>query len=79
MTRPRRQVIITEAISNPTHSGSQAPWVTLVRFEEKNETSTVRNSAPINTSFQVAVCQIERATARNRIVSRMNVPVTATP
>ena len=79
MTRPRRQVIITEAISDPTISGSHAPCVTLVRLEEKNETSTVRNSAPIGTSFHVAVRQIDRATARNRTVSRMKVPVTATP
>ena len=79
MSRPLRQVIITPAMTRPTASGSQAPSVILARFEVKNATSTVRNRVPRMASLHRGVFHSARATARNRIVLRMKVPVTATP
>ena len=76
---PRRQLIITIDTTNPTASGSQAPCSTLAMLELKNATSTVRNRIATGASLRLAVPHRNLATARNRMVLRMNVPVTATP
>ena len=50
-----------------------------MRFAEKNATSIVRNTDPPITTSARDLFHSSRATARNRIVLRMKVPVTATP
>ena len=76
---PRRQVTITTNTHAAITSGTHPPWRIFVRVEAKNATSKVRNTTAPSATRARRVRQIRCATARNRIVLRTNVPVTATP
>ena len=79
ISRPFCQVVSTLNTPRAIASGNQPPWKTLVRFAAKNVRSTIRNAtAPLITSHS-GLCQSERTTKKNRIVSIASVPVTAIP
>jgi hypothetical protein len=76
---PRRQVVSTMKLARPITSGIQPPCTTLVRLAEKNATSTPRNTAAPSAIHLLGARQSTRATTRNRVVVRTNVPETAIP
>ena len=64
---------------SPISSGTQAPWMNLVRFAPKKASSTTRNSAAPRTASQSGRCQRRRTMTKKRIVVIAIVPVTAIP
>jgi hypothetical protein len=77
--RPRCQVSMMVKTMSAMSSVTQPPWVTLVRLAAKKVSSVPPKTTATSTSRQVAQCQRARATTRNSVVVRRNVPVTATP
>ncbi len=60
-------------------SGTQAPWVSLVRFAAKMASSNVRNSAAPHATSHSGRCHPRRTMTKNRTVVITIVPVTAMP
>ena len=63
------------AISRAT----QPPWMIFVVLAAKRVNSMPRNTTPKMVAFHTGHFQIQRVTARKRIVLTMKVPVTAMP
>ena len=58
--RPRCQVVSTVNTMTAIRSGSQAPWVSLVRLAAKNRRSTVRNPPAPRSTSQSGLCHCWR-------------------
>ena len=78
-SRPRNQVVITVKRITPIVSGSQAPWVNLVRFAPKKARSTASSGTAPSRVSNSGRCQRCRTMTKKRIVVIAIVPVTAIP